>query len=557
MQYSNSSDRNNGSEKLMLIRKNNPVKNPFTLHQLKYLQAGFRFFLFPLILLPLLLFSSTVTFAQQKKRVYIEQADYLEADEKIASNAQRLVGNVRIRHEGILMWCDSAYTYTGTNRVDAYGNVHINQGDTLDLFARKIYYNGDINFASAYHNVILINKNTTLYTDTLYYDLAANTGYYNNHGRIVDSTNTLISVIGKYFIDTNLIHFTQNVEAFNDNYTLNSDTLVYHTQTGRISIYGPTTIRDSSNTIYAEEGWYDTNSGEAELLKNPEVFNDTQKLKANFIKYNDSDGNVIALRNVFIEDFEKNTIVTGHSAIFNEKLETATVTDSALFMMYSEKDTLFLHADTLRTIPDTLANEQIILAWHGTRFFRSDLQGLCDSLVYFTKDSLVQLFHNPVIWSERHQLSADFIEIKQNSNAPDELHLFDNSFIISKLDSGRFDQIKGREMMGYIVNNKLTKIDVNGSGQTLYYARQDEEIIGLNRVESSRISLRFRDERIFRISFLQAPEGVLKPLFSLTEEEKTLRGFDWKSNIRPLSRHDVFRRKNPEEKVVVANPLDR
>jgi lipopolysaccharide assembly outer membrane protein LptD (OstA) len=97
----------------------------------------------------------------------LKRPNFLEADDKIAPNAQRLIGSpLRIRHENVLMWADSAYTYTGTNRVDAFGNVRINQGDTLNLYARKIYYNGDISKAIAYQNVRLVNKSTTLYTDT-------------------------------------------------------------------------------------------------------------------------------------------------------------------------------------------------------------------------------------------------------------------------------------------------------------------------------------------------------------------------------------------------------
>ncbi len=492
------------------------------------------------ILLFLFVAFPVILTAQEKRRVDIEQADFLEADERIAANAQRLIGNVRIRHQDVLMWCDSAYTYTGTNRVDAFGNVRINQGDTVNLYARKVFYDGDYQMARASQNVRLENKSTTLYTDTLDYDLQANIGYYDDNGKIVDSTNVLTSIIGKYFVDDDIVHFYREVRGYNDNYTLESDTLHYNTKTGRIFIVGPTTIRDSTSTLYAEEGWYDSNTGEAELLKSPVVNSETQKMKADYIKYNESDGNGRAVGNVVVEDFENKIVITGNLSFFNDKYETASVTDSALFMMYSEKDTLFLHADTLRTVPDTIEGEKIIMTYYGTRFFRNDLQGLCDSLVYYTKDSVVQLFKNPVIWSEQHQLVAEEIEMKQNTDAPDELHLKNNAFIISKLDSGRFDQIKGRLMTGYVVNNELDNIYVNGSGQTLYYARQDEDIIGLNRVESSRILIRFKEGKIFRIAFLQSPEGILKPLFELTEEEKTLAGFEWKIHMRPLSRHDVF-----------------
>ncbi len=500
-------------------------------------------------LLVLLMLVSLFSYSQEKKRIDIEQADYLEADDKIAPNAQRLVGNVRIRHEKVLMWADSAYTYTGTNRVDAFGNVRINQNDTLDLYANKIFYNGDISFAQAIGDVILKNKSTTLYADTLDYNLDTNIGYYDDYGKIVDSTNVLTSLIGRYFIDEDVINFYRDVEVYGDDFTLSGDTMIYNTETGRISITGPTTIRDSSNTLYAEDGWYDSETGEAELLKNPRVFNDKQELTANYIKYNEKDGSGRALDRVRIHDFENESIVTGNTVIYNDSMEIATVTDSALFMMYSEGDTLFLHADTLRAIPDTVPDEKIIKAFYGARFFRSDMQGICDSLVYFTNDSVVQLHQNPVVWSEMHQLSADYIEMQQKTDAPDEMILENNSFIISKLDSGRFDQIKGKNMVGYIVNNELNKIDVNGNGQTLYYAREDSAIIGLNRAESARISIMFKEGQAFKIAFFTAPEGQMKPLFELTEEEKKLSGFDWKISQRPLSKHDLFGRKTDTPEV--------
>jgi hypothetical protein len=224
------------------------------------------------------------------------------------------------------------------------------------------------------------------------------------------------------------------------------------------------------------------------------------------------------------------------------------VTDSAVYMNYNDNDTLYLHADTLRTFPDTIPDEKIVLAYNKVRFFRTDIQGICDSLVYFTRDSVIQLHKFPVLWSEIHQLSAELIEMKQFTNAPDELHLSRNSFIISKQDSNMFDQIKGKDMIGYIIDKKLNNIEVNGNGQTLYYAREKEEIMGLNRAESSKISIRFREGKIYSISFLKAPEGELKPLFDLKEDDKKLKGFDWKIYLRPLSKYDIFERATAKER---------
>ena len=513
-------------------------------HSIKY---KCRTQLFLLFFLVFILIDNSL-YAQEKKRVEILDAEFLAAAQNIAENAQRLVGHVQLKHENILIWCDSAYTYTGTNKVDAFGNVHINQNDTLHLYANKIYYNGDISFAQAIKNVRLENKSTTLYSDTLDYDLAADIAYYDNYGKIVDSTNVLTSQIGKYLIQEDLIHFYNDVEAFSDDYTLVSDSLHYHTESGRLFILGPTTIRDSANTLYAEKGWYDSKTGEAELTKKPVISNETQLLKARYIKYNEEDGNGLAKNQVEIEDYENKVKVLGNYAVYNETLEKATVSDSALFIMYAETDTLYMHADTLKTVPDTIEGEKVITAFYGARFYRTDMQGLCDSLVYFTKDSVIQLYRDPIIWSDIHQVTADKIELKQMTDAPDEMHLSSNSFIISKQDSGRFDQIKGKNMVGFIVNNEINKIDVDGNGQTLYYAREDNEIIGLNRAESSNISIQFKEGKIYRILFLTQPKGKLKPLFDLTEEEKKLDGFEWKIQMRPLSKHDVFPKVNTEQK---------
>lgn len=498
------------------------------------------------IFLVTLIVTSEKAYAQEKKRVEILQAESLVQGENVA-NAQRLINNVIIRHEDVMMYCDSAYTYEGTNRVDAFGNVHINQADTLHLYASKVYYDGDRSFAQAINKVKLVNKEVTLYTDTLDYDMNLNIGYYDCFGKIVDSTNTLTSKVGKYFMDDNLAHFTDSVVGFSEKYTIYSEDLRYNTQSEVLYFKGATTIRDSANTLYAEDGWYNTLSGEADLAQNPMIFNETQSIQAKKINYNKENGDGIALGNVYIEDFENKTIIKGNKVIYNELNETAIATDSAIFISYNQADSLFLHADTLKSIPDTIDGENLVMAYYGVRFFRTDVQGVCDSLMYFSKDSLVQLHNNPIIWSEQHQLSAKYIEMIQHTNSPNEMHLTKNSFIISKQDSARYDQIKGKDMIGYIVNGKLRNIDVDGNGQTLYYARDKESVIGLNRAESSNISIRFKEGNIHTIAFQKQPEGQLKPILRLEEGEKTLPGFEWKIRLRPLSKNDIFWRQTKSD----------
>ena len=488
-----------------------------------------------------LLLSTLISYSQEKKKIEILQAGYA-AEVADNPNAQQLVDSVLIRHKNILMWCDTAYTYSGTNKVDAVGHVRIDQGDTLDLYAEKVHYNGDKNFATAITNVRLLNKSTTLYTDTLDYDLSSNTGYYDDGGTIVDSSTTITSNIGKYFVDDDILYLYQDVVGTNDKFILKSDTVNYNTISGKMNIVGPTTIRDSANTIYAEDGWYDSKTGEAELLKNPVINNKTQKISARYIYYDKENKTGKALGSVRMEDFDNSSTILGNIANYNDELGTAMITDSAVYINYNDNnnDTLFLHADTLRMVPDTIKGKKIITAYHKVRFLKNDIQGVCDSLVYYTRDSIVQLHYNPIIWSDMRQLSADIIEMKQYANAPDEIRLSQNSFIISKQDSVRYDQIKGKNMIGYITDNKLTNIDVDGNGQTLYYAREKENIIGLNHTESSKISILFKDGEINRIKFLGKPEGDLKPLTELKEEDKQLKDFAWKIYLRPLSKYDIF-----------------
>lgn len=498
----------------------------------------------------LLIFGSSVSQAQERKTIEILNSGYAESVEGHGTNAQRLVDDVYIRHEDVLMWCDTAYTYSGvnSNKVDAVGNVHIKQGDTLHLYANYVFYNGDIGFARAWDNVKLENKTTLLYSDTLDYDMDNNISYYDDYGKIIDSTTTITSKIGKYFLNEDMIFFYDEVEAINEDVTLKSDTVNYNTVTGKLDVEGPTTIQDSVNILYTEDGWYNSNTGEAELLTNPVIYAETQQLEADYIKYFKETGIGHAVGNVRMEDEDNKSIVTGHLANYNEATGKAVVSDSAVYMSYTETDTLWLHADTLQTVPDTLENERIITAYHGVRFYKTDIQGLCDSLVYYTMDSVIQLHQKPIIWSDIHQLSAEKIEMKQIANGPDELHLTKNSFIISEQDSNQFDQIKGKQMIGYIVNQELNKINVNGNGQTLYYAREEEGIIGLNNAESSKIEIRFKEGKIHQIVFIKSPLGELKPILELKAEDKKLKGFAWRIDERPISKDDIFEKVTVLEK---------
>lgn len=488
----------------------------------------------------LLLLLPVVSMAQTRKRIDIEQAEYLLTNEKIVANAQRLIGNVIVSHNNIRMWCDSAYAYSDTNMVHAFGHVHILKDDTLHLYSDFLNYNGDIKWAVATGNVRLVNKSTTLTTDTLDFDMTKNVGYYDDYGTVVDSASTLYSKIGEYYANEDKAYFKTEVEVLSQNYTLTSDTLIYDAKTQVISIVGPTNIKDDENNLYAERGFYNSNSGDVELYNNPEILGEEQKINADSIFYNKTTGDGRAIGNARIEDFKNRMIVKGNRVVYNDQTETSLATDSAHFMLYSEKDTLFLHADTLLSLPDTIPDQKLVMAYYQVKFFREDMQGQCDSMVYWSMDSTIQLFHEPIVWSENNQMTADYIEMVNQSNAPDLVRMEQNAFIVAMEDSGRYNQIKGRNMLGYIRDNELYKINVDGNGQSVYYARDGEGIIGINKAQSSSIEIYLDSSKVSKIVFIKTPDGQLMPLLNVPDDQKELPGFHWYDAIRPKRVEDIF-----------------
>jgi len=479
----------------------------------------------------------------QRKRVIITHADSLVHNKSFADNIQRLIGNVRLRHEDITIFCDSAYSYADTNMVDGYSHVHIIKSDTLHLYADFVNYNGDNKIAKAKGHVKLINKTTILTSDSLNYDMNTGIGYYNNYGTIKDSTTTLHSKIGEYHVREDKAYFKTEVHGLANGYTLKSDTLIYQPYTGIVSIVGPTNIFNKENDLVAREGTYNTKTGKADLFKRSVITRGTNKIIANTIYYEKATGNGRAFGNAEIYDLKNHLIIKGNHVIYNDSLQTAMATDSAQLIYYAaERDTFFLHADTLFSSPDdSIPEQKIAKAYYHVKFFRKDMQGKCDSLVYLTRDSTTQMFHEPVVWSQDNQLSADYIKVETDDKDTKTAYLDDNAFIIARQDTGLYNQIKGRNMIGYIYRNKLYKIYVDGNGESLYYASDDNGIFGLNNVKCSSIMIYLKDSKINKINLISSPEGILTPIGELSETDKTLPKFRWMDDIRPKSRYDIFK----------------
>ncbi|MBI5541679.1 MAG: organic solvent tolerance protein OstA [Bacteroidia bacterium] len=481
--------------------------------------------------------------AQQVKKIELINADAIDYDENLlGKEIKRLSGNVAFKHDSALLFCDSAYFNSVRNNVVMYGHVHINIGDTIHLWGDSIRYYGNTKIAQVRNNVKLTNKTAILTTDSMNYDRNLNTGYYFNWGKIKDGENSLVSEWGYYFSLLKDFVAVKSVILTNPQYHMYSDSLRYNTESEIASFYGPSRIVGDSNLIYCENGWYNTKTEISQFNKNAFLKSKAQTIKGDSLYYDRNKKFGKAYKNVEIIDTTSNILLLGNYGYYYESPEQAMLTDSAVFINYGKTDTLFLHADTLRstTLNDSIGLFKLIRAYNKVRLFKPDLQGSCDSLTYSLRDSVIRLFNVPILWSDVHQLTAEFIEIHTKNNKADYVVLQNLAFVISQEDSIRFNQVKGKNMIGYIINNELNRIEVDGNGQSIYFPKDNNELIGANTAESSKMTIYLDSGQVARILFLTKPTAVLHPIDELPATELLLPNFRWYKNLRPIKKEDIF-----------------
>ncbi|MCX7987312.1 MAG: hypothetical protein N2662_10275 [Bacteroidales bacterium] len=489
-----------------------------------------------------LIYTASFLSAQNNRQIEIVNTDLLEYNKRSGSEARKLIGNVQFRHEHAVMFCDSAYFYTDENKVDAFGNVSIHQGDTLHLYGKMFQYEGNNKIVRMRDNVRLVDKQTTLSTNYLDYNIDQKVGYYTNGGNIINANNQLKSREGYYFTNNKTFFFKGNVEIYNPQYTMFSDTLKYNTVNRTAYFLGPTRIVSKNNLIYCENGWYNTQTNNSKFYKNAYLTGEGRYLTGDSLFYNRSKGVGRAFHRVMLIDSTRKVILSGNYAYYVERPEYALLTDSAVLTLYNNNDSLYLHADSLilSSLGDSAKNK-LIRAFYGVKFFKSDLQGMADSAVFSTSDSTLHMFHKPALWTGNNQISAHKIELHFVNQQLHTIDFIDDGFIIAREDTNMYSQVKGKNIKGFFRNNELYRLHVTGNGQTLYYAKEKEKIIGVNKALCSQINVMVSNRTISRIVFLTQPDATFYPLRKLPEEEKKLKGFVWYENERPRNKYDIFR----------------
>ena len=482
----------------------------------------------------------TDTVPPKKTKVYLIHSNTLSFDKAVKPDAQILNGDVCFRHDSSYMYCDSAYFFEQTNSLEAFSNVRMEQGDTLFVYGDYLFYDGNTQVAYLRENVRMENGQVTLFTDSLNYERIPNIGYYFEGGLIVDSLNQLSSFYGQYSPETKLAVFNDSVQVENPDFTLYSDTLHYDTESKVATILGPSVIVSDSGTIHTSRGWYDTVNNTSLLLDQSQVESGEKILIGDSIFYNRDTGMGEVYGNMSLIDTAQHVTLQGEYGYYNEQTGYAFATDSARFLEYSQGDTLFLHADTLQMVTvDPVYRE--IKAYYGVRFYRIDMQGVCDSMQFNTRDSVLYMYTEPVLWNEQYQLYGDTIAIYMNDSTIEYAHVIQFAFAAQHVDSSYYNQLKGNDLKAYFEGQAVHQIDVAGNAESIFYPlEKDGAKVGMNETKSGFLTIWVKDNKLDKLKIWPSPVGSMTPIPDLKPDQKMLKDFYWFDYLRPKNRDDIY-----------------
>lgn len=491
------------------------------------------------------------SFAQ--KRVKLQKANSLIGSVKDGERYDRLIGDVVMVQNKTTIYCDSAHFFKGRNQVEAYGHVHITEGDSVDGRSLDLSYDGEKKIAHFRKKVVFVKLGTaTLYTDFLDYDRIKNEARYFNGGKLVDTSNVLTSRKGYYDLDTNLASFKSDVVGVNPDYTLRSDTLQYNSKTKVIYFKDSTTVTDKEGGIAVyQSGFYDTNKKLSNLNQGV-IETPSYKIKGDKYFINDAKKFYKAQSHVVMTSKEENMIIYGDESWYDKLRGISKVYGHSYLAKVAEEDqdTLFIRADTLVSIDSKDPKKKRLLAYHHVRIFKSDLQGISDSLAYIAPDSTIHFYRDPVLWTDENQMTADSIWMQLKQKKIDKIYLTSNSFVLSEDTLKNYNQIKGRKMTAYFDKKTINHVVVMGNGESIYYALEERKdkvdttiikskiTMGLNKIICSNMKINFRNGKVYDISFYVKPDASFIPPHEWKEGDKKLKGFRSRKTDRP-KRSDV------------------
>lgn len=489
---------------------------------------------------------------EDPKRVYLVHADVLHYDQYVNPDAQILNGKVHFTHNGAKLFCDSAHFYEASNSFEAFGNVKMYQGDTLSLFSDYAYYDGNDEMAIARYNVVLKHRKSTLYTDSLNFDRLYNVGYFFEGGKLVDNTSTLTSDWGEYHTDTHQALFNYDVRLKNNKFFLTSDTLYYNTDTHLAHVTGPSNITSKTSRIYTEDGYYNTETEKSELYGRSVMKDEGKTMVGDSVYYDSKTGISEAFSNVVYIDSVNKNMMTGDYCYYDDEKGYAMATKKAVAIDYSQKDSLFMHADTFKIFTFNINTDSVyrkIHAYNKVRAYRVDVQAVCDSLVYNSLDSCMSMYKDPIVWNQNQQLLGEVINVYMKDSTINRAHVVGQALSVEQMsDSIHFNQCSSKEMFAFFENGEIRESRAKDNVLIVYYPVDDSDstIIGLNYTETSEMRMFLENRKMKRI-WMPKAEGVLYPLTQVPPDKYFLPTYAWFDYIRPLNKQDIFNWRGKKE----------
>lgn len=481
----------------------------------------------------------------EDNRVYLIHSDMLSYDQYKNPDAQILNGHVQFKHNGAKLFCDSAHFYEASNSFEAFGNVKMYQGDTLTLFSDYAYYDGNEQMAEARFNVVLTHRKSKLYTDSLNFDRLYNIGYFFEGGKLVDNGSVLTSDWGEYDTKTRMAVFNYDVRLRNKKFYLTSDTLYYDTGKSLAHVIGPSNITSGNSHIYTENGYYNTKTDYSELFGRSVMKDKGKSVIGDSVYYDSKTGTSEAFGNVIYTDSINKNKLTGDYCWYDENTGYAMVTKRAVAIDFSQKDSLYMHADTFKIYTFNINTDSVyrkIHAYNHVRAYRIDVQAVCDSLVYNSKDSCMTMYRDPIVWNGNQQLLGEEIKVFMKDSTVNRAHVIGQALSVEQMpDTIHYNQISSKEMLAYFNNGELNEVESIDNVQIIYYPIDDSDstIIGLNYTETTKMRM-FLENRKMKKIWMPKATGTLYPLPQVPPGKFFLQNYAWFDYIRPLDKNDIF-----------------
>lgn len=482
----------------------------------------------------------------QGERVYLLHADELRYD-MFGKNpdAQIVKGKVSFLHQGGRLTCDSAYFYQGSNSVKAFGHVHYRQGDTLSLTCERAEYDGQMQMMRARKNVVLHHRRQTLLTDSLDFDRLYNMANFFDGGTLIDGKDRLVADWGEYHTETREAKFVYNVKLRSGKDVVTTDTLYYDVRKSKAHMVGPSKIVSGTSVVKTENGYYDTKTDRAQLYGRSTLTDKDKTITGDSLYYV-KDGESTGYGNVVYVDKKNKNSLTCNYLRYNEKTGKGFATRNPVAIDYSQKDTLWVHSDTMRIYTFNINTDSVyrkVHAYHKVRAYRVDVQAVCDSLVFNSKDSCMTMYKDPITWNGNRQLLGEQIKAYMNDSTIRFAHVIGQALSVEQLpDSVHYNQVASQEMKAYFEQGEIKKSEAIGNVQTVYYVTNDKDssLVGLNYLETDTMRMFVGAQRKLDKIWTNKFTSTMYPLTQTPPSKYKLPSFAWFDDIRPKDKNDIF-----------------